>query len=132
MQCCLGGTKVRSGISINVGAFGDSLREYLRDSGYTQKDLADAIGLHPKVLSRKLRGSSNAHLTQLDVKSIITTLARWNVITTRDEALHLLNQAQVGPTRFSTDEWQAPPLSQLTLDHIQPAPSSVSSTPTRT
>jgi predicted ATPase/transcriptional regulator with XRE-family HTH domain len=122
---------VRSGISINVGAFGDSLREYLRDSGYTQKDLADAIGLHPKVLSRKLRGSSNAHLTQLDVKSIITTLARWNVITTRDEALHLLNQAQVGPTRFSTDEWQAPPLSQLTLDHIQPAPSSVTSTPTR-
>ena len=63
--------------------FRDSLREYLRNSGYSQEELADAIGLHPKVLSRKLHGNGNAHLTQFDVKRIITKLAEWYVISTR-------------------------------------------------
>src|SRR5207237_7265016 len=103
-----------------------------RASGYSQKELTAELGLHPKVLTRKLHGSGNAHLTHLEVQSIITTLARWHVITTQDEALHLLELAQVGSNIFSADEWRTPPLSQLVTNHAQTLPSSDSSLPTST
>ncbi len=86
---------------MNAGAFGDSVQEYLHLNGYTQKELADKLGLHPKVLSRKLRGSGNAQLTQLEVRRIILALVHWNVIATQDEVLHLLELAQMRPTSFS-------------------------------
>ena len=99
---------------ISARIFSTSLREHLRASGYFQKELANELGLHSKVLSRKLRGNGNAHLTEQEVKHIITTLAKWQAITTRDEALHLLEQAQMQPGSFSDQEWHTPPLSQLT------------------
>src|SRR6266480_6652530 len=94
---------------MGVGAFRDRVQTYLRTSGYSQKELAEALGLHPKVLSRKLHGSGNAHPTHLEVRRIITALARWQVIATQNEALHLLELAQVGLTSFSADEWRTPP-----------------------
>ncbi|MFL5657801.1 MAG: NB-ARC domain-containing protein [Ktedonobacteraceae bacterium] len=117
---------------MNVGTFSESIQEYLRASGYSQKELAGALGLHPKVLSRKLNGSGNAHLTHLEVQSIITTLAGWRAITTQDEVLHLLELAQVEPTIFSSDEWRTPPLSKLTAKRTQSIPSSDSSISTST
>ena len=111
---------------MDVAAFGDKVQEYLRGSGYTQKDLSDELGLHPKVLSRKLHGSSDAHLTHVEVRRIISTLASWQVITTQDEAHQLLALAQVRPSSFSTDEWQSPPLNQLVARSVQPQPFSVS------
>ena len=96
------------------------------------KELADALGLHPKVLSRKLNGTGNAHLTHLEVKSIITMLARWCAITSQDEALHLLELAQVGPAIFSEGEWRTPPLSTLAAKRTQPISFSSSSFPTYT
>jgi len=116
---------------MNGRIFRDSLREYLRNSGYSQQELADAIGLHPKVLSRKLHSNGNAHLTQLEVKRIITKLAEWYAIPTRDEVLSLFELAQVGPISFSTDEWQTPPLSQFTTEHAQSILSNGSSAPMR-
>jgi predicted ATPase len=107
--------------------FSDSVQKYLHTSGYTQKELANALSLHPKVLSRKLHGSGNAYLTHQEIRCIITTLAEWNAITTRDEALHLLELAQVEPTMFSTDAWQTPPLNKLTKKYAQPFPSNTSS-----
>ncbi len=107
--------------------FCDSVQQYLHTSGYTQKELADALGLHPKVLSRKLHSSGNAYLTHQDIRCIITTLAEWNAITTRDEALHLLELAHMEPTIFSTDAWQTPPLNKLTKKHAQPISSNTSS-----
>jgi len=104
---------------MNGRTFRDSVREYLRNSGYSQQELAGAICLHPKVLSRKLNSNGNAQLTQLEVKRIITTLASWNVITTRNEALLLLDLAQVQPNSFSDKEWQTPPLSQLAPEQAQ-------------
>lgn len=98
---------------MNVGILSEHVQRYLRDSGYTQKELADALGLHPKVLSRKLNGSGNARLTHLEVQRIITTLASWRAITTRDEAITLLETAGVDESIFSDDAWQAPPLSGL-------------------
>jgi predicted ATPase len=114
---------------MNGRTFRDSVREYLRNSGYSQQELAEEIGLHPKVLSRKLNSNGNAYLTQLEVKRIITTFAGWNVITSRDEALLLLELAQMGPTSFRIDEWQALPLSQLATEQAQQILSNGSSTP---
>ncbi len=111
---------MKSGIRMNFEAFNHSVQEYLRRSGYFQKELADELSLHPKVLSRKLHGSGNAYLTHLEVREIITTLARWHAITTQDEALHLLEMAQLEPGIFSSEEWQTPPLATLTKKQAQP------------
>src|SRR5437588_4213024 len=105
---------MRSRIRTNMGTFTESIQTYLRTSGYSQKELADELGLHPKVLSRKLNGSGNAQLTHLEVQRIIITLARWHVITMQEEALHLLELAEANPTIFSDDEWRTAPLSTLT------------------
>ncbi|HEY6284478.1 MAG TPA: NB-ARC domain-containing protein, partial [Ktedonobacteraceae bacterium] len=104
---------------MNTSAFGDCVQEYIRASGYSQKELADAVGLHPKVLSRKLNNSGNAHLTHLEVKRIITTFARWHAVSTQDEAIHLLELAQLMPNSFSAEEWQQPPLNQLAVKRPQ-------------
>jgi predicted ATPase len=105
---------------MNVGVLSESVQKYLRASGYTQKELADALGLHPKVLSRKLNGSSNARLTHQEVRSIVTTLAGWHAITTRDEALALLEAAGVDPGIFAESAWQTPPLNTLVQTKAQP------------
>jgi len=120
--CCLAGAYAKSGTRMSVGAFGDSLQEYLRVSGYSQKNLAHELGLNSKVLSRKLHGSENAYLTQMEVKRIIIILARWHVITTQDELLQLLELAQMQPGSFSAGEWQSPPLDQLAAKPVQPMP----------
>jgi predicted ATPase len=91
----------------------ESIKEYLRSSGYSQSELARALGLHAKVLSRKLNGSGNARLTHLEIRGIITTLTQWHAITTRGEALHLLEEAQTGASLFTEDEWNTSPLSLL-------------------
>jgi len=104
---------VSGGIHMNTSAFGDCVQEYVRSSGYSQKELAEEIGLHPKVLSRKLNNSGKAYLTHLEVQRIVITLARWRAISTQDEAIHLLELANMGPNYFSSQEWQRPPLNQL-------------------
>ena len=109
---------------MDVRAFSDRVQEYLRVSGYSQKNLAQELGLNSKVLSRKLHGSENAYLTQMEVKRIIITLACWYVITTQDEVLQLLELAQMRPGSFSTGEWQSPPLDQLAAKPVQPMPGS--------
>ncbi len=98
---------------LSGSAFSNSLQELLRSSGYTQKELAEKIGLHPKVLSRKLNGNGNAHLTHLEVRSILLELARWHAIRTQDEAFQLLALAEVGRSLFDEKEWRSPPLNLL-------------------
>ncbi len=102
---------------MSKGPHGDTLSDciqaFLRSSGYSQKKLAEEVGLHPKVLSRKLNGSGNSHLTHLEARSIIVILTRWHAITTQEEAFHLLELAQAGPTLFDVEEWHTPPLNQL-------------------
>lgn len=110
------------GARIKSGTFSERVQRHLRTSGYSQKELADVLSLHPKVLSRKLNGSGNAHLTRLEVQRIITTLAQWHVITTQGEVYQLLKLAQIEPSVFSSEEWQSPPLSTLAKD----APSATS------
>ncbi len=101
-------------IHTNIETFSNCVQKHLRTSGYSQQELAEALGLHPKVLSRKLNGSGNAYLTHQEIQRIVTALARWHAITTYDEALHLLALLQMERSLFSEDQWQTPPLSTLT------------------
>lgn len=114
---------------VNTGTFGEGVQQYLRSSGHSQKELADELGLHPKVLSRKLHGSANAYLTHQEIQQILSMLAQWHAITTEDEALHLLAAAQVKPAIISEEDWQSPPLNTLTKKHTPSAPSSPASFP---
>lgn len=98
---------------MSVEVFSKSVQRYLRNRGYTQQQLASELGLHPKVLSRKMHSSGKAHLTHREVQHIITILAGWQAITTRDEALHLLTEAGLDATIFDPSEWLAPPLNKL-------------------
>ena len=104
---------MRGGEHINTSTFSECVQDYIRESGYAQKELANEIGLNPKVLSRKLNHSGNAYLTHLEIQQIIITLARWRAISTQDEAIHLLELAQMGPNYFSSEDWQRPPLNHL-------------------
>lgn len=97
---------------INDKAFSNYLHELLRRTDHFQNDLADALSLHPKVLSRKLNGYENAHLTAQEVWKIIGTLIQWKAITAQDEVLELLELAQIEPDTFSTEEWQALTINQ--------------------
>lgn len=99
---------------ISDKTFSDHLQQHLKTVGYLQKDLAEQIGLHPKVLSRKLNGTNNAYLTEEEVWSIITALVRWKAITTQDEVFHILNLAQLElePGSVSLKQWQTLPLKQ--------------------
>jgi len=98
---------------MKTSAFNECVQEYIRKSGYSQKELADEIGLNPKVLSRKLHHSGKAFLTQIEIRRIILALAHWRAISTQGEAIHLLELAQMGSNYFISEEWQRPPLNQL-------------------
>ena len=120
---------MKSEIGMDVRPFCNTLQEYLHKSGHFQKELAHAVGLHPKVLSRKLNGNANASLSHGELQSIIKTLAEWHAITTQEEVFRLLELAGAEPTIFDNDAWQEPPLNTLatqrafpTLQHNLPAP----------
>src|SRR5260370_3913982 len=104
---------------METGEFGESVQRYVGASGYPQMQLADAVGLHSKVLSRKLNNSGNAHLSHLEVQRIITALARWQAISTQDEAILLLKLAQMRSNSFSAEEWQQTPLNHLLVKRPQ-------------
>ena len=90
----------------NDKAFSNFLRDHLRGTDHFQKELANTLGLHPKVLSRKLNGTENSHLTAQEVWKIVDTLIRWKAITVQDEVLEFLALAQVAPDTFSIEQWQ--------------------------
>ena len=104
---------MRSGVHVVNEAFSERVQKHLRNGGYSQKQLADAVGLHPKVLSRKLAGSRNAFLSHAEVTRIIKALADWRAIVTQDEALHLLAAAEIEPGVIPAEAWQSPPLNLL-------------------
>ena len=72
-----------------------------------------ALALDAETLSRKLHGRHQAILTLQDVKQIIKTLAAWQAITTRAEALELLGLLGFSAETFSQEEWNSLPLSRL-------------------
>lgn len=105
---------------MNIEAFRDYVQRYLRTGGYKQEELAKAIGLHSKVLSRKLNGNANAQLTLREVRAIVMALADWHVLTSREELLALLAVAEIDPGILRQVEWQRPLLTEL--PHASPRP----------
>jgi predicted ATPase len=98
-----------------VEAFGKRIQAYLRASGYSQKELAAALGMHYKVLSRKFHESANAHFSHREVHDLILILVNWQAITSEEEVHNLFVEAQIDPSAiFRATEWQEPPLTMLT------------------
>lgn len=105
--------------SQNLEEFKKKIQGYLRLSRNSQKELAEAIGLHPKVLSRKLSPDNDAILAYPEIQAIIRTLARWHAIVTKAEALELL--ALLNCPSFLPEEWNEPPLDSLIIEDEEQA-----------
>jgi predicted ATPase/transcriptional regulator with XRE-family HTH domain len=97
----------------NRDEFNRKIQNYRRLSGNSQTELAQALGLNPKVLSRKLNGLNNAFLTNEEIKEIVKTLAEWQAITRQAEAFELLELMDLRATSFSPEEWERSPLNRL-------------------
>jgi non-specific serine/threonine protein kinase len=91
--------------------FSNKLQDYCRLTGNSRKTLAHELGLHPTLLSHKLKGTDNRTLTHAEVKAIVKILAKWEAISSQDEAMELL--ALVNCPSFTTLEWRSSPLNQL-------------------
>jgi predicted ATPase len=98
---------------MDLVTFRDKVREYCRLVGRLQKTLAQELGLNYSVLSNKLNGTSQARLTQPEVKQIIKVLAEWEAITRQDQAVELLELMDLKYSSFQPQEWAAPPLNKL-------------------
>lgn len=98
---------------MQVAEFREKLQQYCHRGGISQKNLAAAIGLNHQVLSRKLNGIRKGSLNQLEVKQIVKMLAEWQLINTQDQAFELIELLDLPPAIFKPQEWQLPPLSQL-------------------
>ena len=105
-----------------------------RLADHTLGELAQALALHPKVLSRKLNRAGDARLTHAEGKRLIITLAQWQAIATRQEAHELMALLGLPSAAFSSLEWEAAPLAQLEVSVepvALPATSSTQTAPPR-
>ncbi len=117
--------------------FRQEVRAHLAALGRTQRELARALGLHPDVLSHKLRGRDGATLTQADVTGIVVALAHWGALATREDARTLLALMAAPPHALPAAAWAALPLAALAPDEtassddrpVAPAPPSSASAP---
>jgi len=96
-----------------LGQFREQVRAHRRDVGRKQEELARAIGLHPNVLSHKLNGHTGASLTTADVIRIVTTLASWGALTTREEARAMFGLMAVPANAVPPSLWATSALADL-------------------
>ena len=109
----------------DLSPFRAELRARRRAVGRTQQQLARAAGLHPDVLSHKLNGSDSAVLTVADAVGLVTVLAGWGVVTSRDEAEQLLVLAGAAPQTIAAQAWASPVLAGLPAGEAVTAPSAL-------
>jgi hypothetical protein len=93
--------------------FRKKIQEYRRPTGKSQKDLAQAVGLHPNVLSNKLNASGSTLLTYPEIKRIIFVLVEWGAIREKAEVIELLSIIGRDAGIFTPEEWLNPPFDQL-------------------
>ncbi len=96
---------------MNRERFREQVRSYRALTEKTQEDLAKVLSLNPQVLSHKLHGIRNAHLTHREVKAIVKTLVEWGAMTRQAEACELLELMECPD--FLPAEWEVPPLNRL-------------------
>jgi predicted ATPase/transcriptional regulator with XRE-family HTH domain len=106
-----------------VEVFGKRIQTYLRSSGYSQKELAAAIGIHHKVLSRKLHGAASSYFSYREIHDLIIALANWQAISRREDLLNLFAEAGIDTSAiFRAAEWLEPPLNTLNQQLSSPVP----------
>jgi predicted ATPase len=101
---------------MSIEDFREAIQRYCREVDKSQKTLAQAIGLHPSVLSNKLNGTKNSSLMLFEIKLIVQTLASWRALTTRTEVSQLLATLSLDTSCFTAQEWATPPLKQLEVE----------------
>lgn len=119
-----------------VEVFGKKIQARLRTSGYNQKQLAQNLGIHHKVLSRKFHGTENSYFSHREVHDLILLLVDWQVFTKYEDLLDLLDEAEIDPASiFRAAEWQEPPLNMLThretVSHLTTSSSNLPASSTR-
>ena len=97
----------------NLDLFREKVTDARRQAGRLQKELAGALGIDAKVLSRKLHGAKQTFLTHEEVKQVIKTLASWDAIASQVQAIDLLVLMGLRRESFSDREWNAAPLNRL-------------------
>ncbi|MBK9747558.1 MAG: tetratricopeptide repeat protein [Chloroflexi bacterium] len=103
---------------MGLDEFRAQVQSYRRALGFTQKQLAHELGMSPSVLSHKLHATDGLRLTQIEVKAIIKLLARWQAISTRADAVELLDLMGLKAGVFTDAEWAASPLRQLEVETV--------------
>lgn len=100
----------------DLEAFKDKVKEYTRQARRkldgkpaTMENLAVTIGFTREALSKKLNGKSP--LDARDVRNIVRGLARLDAITSRSQAMHLLDLMDVAD--FEPVDWDGEPLNKL-------------------
>src|SRR5947209_4514946 len=106
---------------MSLELFSNKLQYYCRLTANSRKTLANELSMHPSVLSHKLNGSDNRTLTHAEVKGIIKILAKWEAISSQEEALELLTLGNC--PSFTIQEWQTFPLNLLEMS--QPTQSAI-------
>lgn len=91
----------------DLTAFRLAVRDARRTVGYTQQQLARAVGLHPDVLSHKLNGHDGSVLTMRDGLAVVETLVRWGAFTTRPEVDAVLGMISVPSQLAGAQPWYA-------------------------
>lgn len=103
---------------MRLEAFREKIKYYRLLTSFSQKDLAQKIGIHPVVFSSKLNGAPRYNLTEAEIKLIIKTLVEWKALTKQSEVLELLDLAVLKPYIFKEQEWYAFPLNRLEKDAL--------------
>ncbi len=102
----------------NANLFRFKVQGYCKRVGKRQKALAYLLGYKPSSFSEKLYGTDNAVLTPPEIKLIIKTLAEWQAINYRLEAVELLNLKNLTERAFTQSEWNTYPLNQLDYQYV--------------
>jgi non-specific serine/threonine protein kinase len=96
---------------MNINNFAGMVKSYLKNAGYSQKILANELGMNSSVLTHKLNGTGRFVLTYPEIRAIVKTLAKLEAITYKNQVSDLL-QATNCPN-FSVEEWRTAPLNKL-------------------
>src|SRR5579884_1601154 len=103
---------------VDLDLFREKVATARRRTGRLQRELAEALNIDPQVLSRKLHGYGETFPTHVEVKQIIKTLADWDALTTRAQAIELLLLMGLKAESFSEQEWNSAPLNRLVGDQL--------------
>jgi predicted ATPase len=96
---------------MSTNNFAGMVKIYLKTAGYSQKILANELGMNSSVLTHKLNGTGRFVLTYPEIRGIVKTLAKLEAITFKKQAQNLLEAS--GCPNFSGEEWRTAPLKNL-------------------